>query len=71
MPSSADAGARASSHAARRRHDDAVATMALLRATRFFPTASRLALPEKWEALAKEVQRIAEGGENGLEMRPL
>ena len=33
--------------------------------------ASRLALPEKWEALAKEVQRIAEGGENGLEMRPL
>ena len=33
--------------------------------------ASRLAPPEKWEALAKEVQRIAEGGENGLEMRPL
>ena len=33
--------------------------------------ASRLAPPEKWEALAKDVQRIAASGEHGLEMRPL
>ena len=39
--------------------------------TSCFRAASRLALPEKWEALAKEVQRIAASGEHGLEMRPL